>query len=281
MTNLDMLNMFEAVSVLFRASYQEPLWGKYCNHLRNSIDAVCIFFRGYAFEHQGRSPSYPPAAVKAIKKSEDNHDSPQDIWKNFGNSLRNKGLNKDINPLYHDDNSCNTNEMCIWCALGSENIVSASKEDLNKDQIKAAHDRLKRIRGVGNKIASLFLRDVAVNYNLTPIKDRWLLQPVDIWIRRIVQSLNNSSKMDNRVIAEWIVDRCKECNINPERCNQGMWYFAARIAGSDFELEQSLQDMNYARNLLKNHISVLKTSSSAAIELESQLNNWLFAELCG
>ncbi|UEC39383.1 MAG: hypothetical protein METHSR3v1_210002 [Methanothrix sp.] len=60
-----------------------------------------------------------------------------------------------------------------------------------------------------------------------------------------------------------------------------MWYFAARIAGSDFELEQSLQDMNYARNLLKNHISVLKTSSSAAIELESQLNNWLFAELCG
>ena len=122
MTNLDMLNMFEAVSVLFRASYQEPLWGKYCSHLGNTIDAVCIFFRGYAFEHQGRSPSYPPAAVKAIKKSEDNHDSPQDIWKNFGNSLRNKGLNKDINPLYHDDNSCNTKEMCIWCALGSKNI---------------------------------------------------------------------------------------------------------------------------------------------------------------
>lgn len=43
MTNLDMLKMFEAVSVLFRASYQEPLWGKYCNHLDNSIDAGCIF----------------------------------------------------------------------------------------------------------------------------------------------------------------------------------------------------------------------------------------------
>ena len=68
MTNLDMLNMFEAVSVLFRASYQEPLWGKYCSHLGNTIDAVCIFFRGYAFEHQGRSPSYPPAAVKAVKQ---------------------------------------------------------------------------------------------------------------------------------------------------------------------------------------------------------------------
>ncbi len=122
MTNLDMLNMFEAVSVLFRASYQEPLWGKYCNHLRNSIDAVCIFFIGYAFEHQGRSPSYPPAAVKAIKESKANNDSPQEIWKIFGSFIHNKGLNKDINPLNHDDNSCNTKEMCIWCALGSKNV---------------------------------------------------------------------------------------------------------------------------------------------------------------
>lgn len=272
MTNLDMLKMFEAVSVLFRASYQEPLWGKYCNHLDNSIDAGCIFFGGYAFEHQGRSPSYSPAAIKAIKMSEDNHDSPQEIWKNFGSFLNNKGLNKDINPLYHDDNLCNTKEMCIWCALGSENIVSVSKEDLDFDKIKAAHDRLKRIRGVGNKIASLFLRDVAVNYNLTPVKDRWLLQPVDIWVRRIVQSLNESKEMDNKGIAEWIVVRCKECNINPEQCNQGMWYFAARIAGSDFELERSLQDMRYARILLEDHISDLKTSSLAAIELEMQLN---------
>ena len=94
MTNLDMLNMFEAVSVLFRASYQEPLWGKYCNHLRNSIDAVCIFFIGYAFEHQGRSPSYPPAAVKAIKESKANNDSPQEIWKIFGSFIHNKGLSE-------------------------------------------------------------------------------------------------------------------------------------------------------------------------------------------
>lgn len=51
-----------------------------------------------------------------------------------------------------------------------------------------------------------------------------------------------------------------------------MWYFAARIAGSDFELERSLQDMRYARILLEDHISDLKTSSLAAIELEMQLN---------
>lgn len=268
-----MLKMFEDVSVLFRVSYQEPLWERYCNHLENFIDAECIFFGGYAFEHQGRSPSYSPAAIEAITMPRDVQDSPQKIWNKFRSLLNDKGLNKKINPLHHDDNLCNTKEMCIWCALGSENIVSVSKQDLNKDRIKAAHDRLKRIRGVGNKIASLFLRDVAANYNLTPVKDRWLLQPVDVWVRRIVQSLSESREMDNKGIAEWIVDRCKECDINPEQCNQGMWYFAARIAGSDFKLEKSLQDMHYARTLLEDHISVLKASSSAAVELESQLIN--------
>lgn len=282
MNDYKILKLFENTSVLFQAFYQEPLWNKYGDHLENSIDAARIFLEGYAFEHQGRSIAFPHAAIEIIKKLEktQNEDDFQlTVWNDFSNLLENRRLNCRINPLYHRcwkncrlhaTNSCD----CIWCILNSENIVAISIQDLKKGQTKNAFERLRKIRGVGSKISSLFLRDITIKYNLAnsiPVEDRWLLQPIDIWVQRIVQSLNIPKEKDSKKIAEWIVDCCNEHNIDPEQCNQGMWYFAARIAGSKIRLDKSLQDMAYAETLLKEHITALKATVLVATELESKL----------
>ena len=51
-----------------------------------------------------------------------------------------------------------------------------------------------RIRGVGRKIASFFLRDTALRYQIEPATDRHLLQPGDLWIRRFVECWMTNSR---------------------------------------------------------------------------------------
>jgi hypothetical protein len=67
--------------------------------------------------------------------------------------------------------------------------------------------------------------------------------------------------MNNEEVAKWIVDNCGQ----PECCNQGIWYFGARIAGSDYTLRKSILDMNYAKRISEDHIAIFKTLSSRAI----------------
>ena len=258
----EILRIFETATLFFRKRYLELCWGKY--NIDDPVEAASIFLEGYAFEHQGRNPSFSPAAIEAIKMSEgakDSDDFPLTVWANFCKLLNNKGLANKTNPLCHPLCHPMKSEKCIWCALDSKNIVLSSMQDLKAGQIQDARERLKKIRGVGNKIASLFLRDLAMRYNLDlkNTQDRWLLQPIDVWVSRIVQSLNDDSKMNNEKVAKWVVANSNEMGINPEQCNQGMWYFGARIAESDFKLHKSLQNIDYAKEIFEEHVAVLKT----------------------
>ena len=86
-----------------------------------------------------------------------------------------------------------------------------------------------------------------INFNLAPKKDdRWFLQPIDLWVRRIVQSLNHDPEISDQKIANWIVETSEKVGINPELCNQGIWYFGAKVAESDFILQKSLHNIDYA-----------------------------------
>jgi hypothetical protein len=278
----EMLKLFADFSVVFKNFFQDPSWNKYENTLKDHLDAASLFVGAYGFEHQGRSPSYSPASIEAIKLSKgfgDSPDFPSIVWKNFSDSLPGKKLNPHLNPLYHILDQTNTNSLChryastnscrcIWCALEeSENLVLISKQDLEAGNIKDAWERLKRIRGVKGKIASLFLRDVAIWYGLTLGNDdnRWLLQPIDIWVRRVVTLLQKEEISDEQ-IARWIVENCKK----PEHCNQGIWYFGAKIVGSDFGLNRAMINIDHVKDHLREHIAVLKTTSSAAMKFESE-----------
>jgi hypothetical protein len=205
-------------------------------------------------------------------------DFPLVVWHNFSNLLNDNGLNRKLNPLYpryplyHPTNSCN----CIWCVLNGDNIIAISKQALRDGQTKNIWEKLKRIQGVGPKIASLFLRDVAIWYTLPPREDdngrfphkdddRWLLQPIDIWVRRIVVDLNKqymNKNMKNEEIAKWIVKNCNE----PEFCNQGMWYFGARIAKTEFQLENYLKN---PQTSIEEHINSLKANAQTVLELKN------------
>jgi hypothetical protein len=253
------LSFFVPISRLFQARFQNPHWDKYPGAEKDEVEAMCLFLGGYAFERQGSNPSYAHAAVTAIEEARI-HPGPhlkQTVWDKFSGFLQGQKLNWKINPLgQRDGEGCN----CVWCVFDGESLISAAKQSLLNEQAKAIWERLQRIRGVGPKIASLFLRDLAVRYGLAPKKDRHLLQPVDVWVRRTVQRLANNNGMGAEEIAEWIVDQCGE----PELANQGIWYFGAQIAQSEFRLFNALIDQEYAKVLVEDHLRTLEATVAVA-----------------
>ena len=111
------------------------------------------------------------------------------------------------------------------------------------------------------KIASLFLRDVAYRYGTFPSTFRWLLQPIDTWVRPSAMLLGAAG--DDVAVAKFIVEMAETGSHEPERVNQGMWYFGAEIARSEYRLEQTLSNLNQAETLLKRHLDSLFQAANA------------------
>lgn len=257
------LALFVELSILYRARFQNRLWSKYSRSDEDRIAAACLFLEGYAFERQGRDPAYAEAAVAAIEKAIAKDQTEQGCY--IGQTVRNEFLNLlttrkpnlKLNPLDHrEERGCN----CLWCAFYGENIIAIAKESLVNGEVKPFWERLQRIRGIGPKIASLFLRDVAVRYGLAPGTDRHLLQPIDVWVRRTVRCMAKRDMLTDEDVARWIVDNCEES----ELANQGIWYFGSQIAQSEFRLRRALENERYACAAVREHIATLEATVEAA-----------------
>ncbi|HIJ53155.1 MAG TPA: hypothetical protein HPP66_08385 [Planctomycetes bacterium] len=290
---------FEQVSCFYKQGMLLS-WKKYPNHTTDIWDSLAIFLEEYAFERQGRKPDYFHAAVDALlyyKKGNgdlNQNDAADKIWNHFSNSINGHKLNHQNNPLCPRRTSYQRKEKTYKTSkLSVIQIVSNNKDIQNKSfttylqhkivedkDIKSVFYLLKSIQGVGEKIASFFLRDLAhiMEIDLSETQNRHLLQPIDIWVARTVilldenefsklkgkikngRSLNNKDKVK---LAEWIVRQSEGNAANPELVNMGIWYFCSRIATSGYRLNrvlENLNDLRRAKSLADKHVMWIKNA---------------------
>lgn len=264
---------------LYRARFLEP-GRRACPNLETDPwDSLKFFLTGYAFERQGRAQDYLPIAGDVVDECRAlplSKGSAQQIWRAFCGRLGNVGANHALNPLcpsrqkyqrrYKGEirNSVTRQPSAVELVaneLGGECIVAWAKGLIAEEQVRKAFDTLLRINGVSGKIASFFLRDVAVMHDLAPTQDRHLLQPVDIWIRLVARELSGDGKLDDHGCAVYIVnDTCQ-----PETVNQGIWYFCAHVCGSSqYEVNKSLASLEYMQKLVTMHLKQLVEASEAS-----------------
>jgi len=264
--NQQWLQLFEQISCFYRQMLLLPNWGKYPNHSRDIWDSLAIFLGEYAFERQGRHPDYFHAAVDALFwcKQENNgnltHNVISDIWQRFSKLLKNHKLNKKNNPLYPNiepDNKRFSKEPSVIEVVINRNITPSFTTYLQNQinqggNIQNAFNLLKSIRGVGDKVASLYLRDLVdiMNISLNNMQDRFLLQPIDIWVKRTVNNLAANQNMNKEEVAEWVVKTATGYNINPECVNMGIWFFCSQVVKSEYKLNMALADFNSAQKLV-------------------------------
>jgi len=253
---------------------------------RDPWASLRFFLLGYAYEHQGRAADYPAAAEDTvIEFSGDllNSNVADRFWKRFSARLAEAGrngqqaLNFANNPLCpkgfkfrhrrkgssYERATSKESVLEVLGSLGNRCITSRARDLIHNGEVLKAHTQLRRIGGIGPKIASLFLRDISTLYDLQPLpQDREYLQPVDIWIRRVVRNCAADNKFSDEKCRAYVITHCSD---QPERANQGIWYFCARVASSsNYRVNECLQDSRQWQRAVERHLVDIENAAMAA-----------------
>jgi hypothetical protein len=107
----------------------------------------------------------------------------------------------------------------------NKNIVDYSIEMINNGRAGELYDELNEITGIGQKTSSLFLRDLALLFDLKVSEDdAKYMQPIDAWIKRGMVSLFGV-RIGEDVIAdkEKIAELCKTAD-DSVKFTAGLWF---------------------------------------------------------
>jgi len=202
--------------------------------LDSPIDAL-LYFTRYAHERAGRNPRFPVYHRIAIKKACGtgldimSPAFPTSVWQTFERQTpydERKGRHKTNEKLTQGP----VMEVLVSLQKSREpNLIAL----LRRMSLKEAHKWLTDINGIGNKVASLFLRDIWYfigEWPNTPPTDRKFLQPVDVWVRSLSErAFQGAWPRADLAFAEQIVNRCKSVGIDPIEFNKGAWFVGSHF----------------------------------------------------
>jgi hypothetical protein len=245
------------------------------------------FFLDRAFEHQGTSADFSEIARLTVKETlrgdldfanrGEVRKAAKSVWQRFceiGGFDREtgKGANGRLNPLFLNGVPFRENalEVCATLKDFGGNLYKMALAELRAARVDEAHSKLKSIRGVADKIASLFLRDVAIENEpdlAAGVVSHRRLQPVDRWVERAVGILEPQG-ITGRSTAEACVEIARAAETSPLLVNAGAWYLGAQIANGTFLFRQALSGTSRFQEVVVSHAIDLRT--------EGQLLRFLF-----
>lgn len=222
----------------------DPALSSVLDACESSLAVVRAFLGHYAFSRRGAvGESYAQIAVQALQNLYASQEAferalrapePPSMWeamlaecerrKKKPNEQLNRwmldGLLALVHAIYHQD--------------GVGNLFHWTRDRvIQTEQVHTVFDAIVDIRGVGPKIASLLLRDLAWLYRLeeriAPV-DRLLLQPIDGWTRRIADLL--SEEVSSETTPDWVIagklsKLARRCGVSGVALNMGIQYFGA------------------------------------------------------
>lgn len=136
---------------------------------------------------------------------------------------------------FYKKNICLQNDTDLLMVLDTLNFMSISSDKTNlykyfddlikKDQIDIAYSNLNKLSGVGDKISTFFLRDMAImnNYNLAENQAKYIF-PVDTWVAQITSLLADKHFSPERPneIKEYFIKNYPEKNL--PLIAAGIWF---------------------------------------------------------
>jgi len=268
----------EQKAIAKRLSYGANLFRSYfyrdtsfVEQFEDNYQALVCFFRHYAYERQGAAPAYSKIALKVLKNKFDH--SPRslalvdavEVWKDYQEIARkefnNLKVNKTHNPMRSDSGLIR-----VMANIHIVNLATHVKSLIQNKQTTEAHKLVTSIRGIGTKIASLYLRDIAYLGKLPEkeIEDQHYLQPVDTWIEQTLSIIfRNAKPKALKKRQEIIVTLCDAAKVSPISFSQGAWMLGSQVAG-DYATFQQLATGQNARAIIEEHVRERKRYVSDA-----------------
>jgi len=147
-------------------------------------------------------------------------------WNRLSDFLLTNGLNN------KGDRKMVISTLEFICDLGppfSYNIAKFCKKKIEEGRLSEVYTRIIGIDFIGDKLASLFLRDLVVLYDLNVKNEDFdFLQPVDTWVKQVAIMIGLiEEKASFTAVKKAIIDSCLACGISPIEFNMGAWYVGA------------------------------------------------------
>lgn len=223
-------------------------------------DSLLIFYSQYAFVKRGKDRlTLSRAAASALKRAA----SPENYQEllNEPNGLR----LWDCFLAACSDMQCKSSEDLNRGVI--QGMLELSQEIFREDgvgsltqwivqtatsthRIEPLFDRIVDIRGIGPKVASTFLRDMALIFELEPgieKVDRLYLQPIDRWVRafacKLVPELGDSHSAPDWVIAGKIARLSRMVEVQGARLNIGCTAFGLSDVHDPSQIDQAIESL--------------------------------------
>lgn len=210
--------------------------------LVNDSYGAMIFYIGYVHERQGSNPRFPLYHREALRRGLNRKefddvllsdvDFPKRVWKCFLSFTQPKPNKKITEGVVYEilEKMRNEQQSNLISLLRSKSLLNAFKW-------------LRSVRGIGPKLAALFLRDIwcFIGEWENTLKDNWYcLQPTDAWIKfwsekcwpdaEWTSNIKLNSDSAKIRFAKNLTSECFRCKIDPVSFNKGAWF-----VGSHFE----------------------------------------------
>ena len=218
------------------------------------------FLTHYAFERQGRSPHYSTAAVKALGLYDGKfrgEDFEERIWQDFllrgGYSSDAVGANPKNSPLYPANSMCDSVTGFITSLEEYDfNLVKWASALAKSGDIEIAWHKLDSIRGIANKIAALFLRDVVDAFEIDENKvgKKVYLHPIDVWTKRGANALAEFSSKKPKSYwecADLLIEVSEYANVRSTLTNCGLWFLGAQLVHDPIQFHNLLLSVEELR----------------------------------
>ena len=247
------------------------------NQFRDSYQALVRFVRGYAYERQGAAAAYKLIAEKSIEKvlcnrvRSINLEISEKVWRTYREiaktEFNNLSVNATHNPLKSDKGI-----LTMMAKEQIKNLAVFVRDMIQNGNTKKVHRLMVNVRGIGTKIASLYMRDIAYlgDLNELKIKDSHYLQPIDTWIEQCLSIILEDVPKKPEEKQRKIVELCKEANVSQTAFNQGAWVIGSQIAGNFGFFREILKGRN-AKLIIKRHI---KKREEYVSVMKQFLRNW-------
>jgi hypothetical protein len=113
--------------------------------------------------------------------------------------------------------------------INDRNIINYSISKIKNGKVADHFEELQKIRSIGPKCSSFYLRDLSCIYSLDTkmVKaDLICLQPIDVWVKRValVAEIINKDEKNDELIRNNIVEACLNSGVSAIKFNQGAWY---------------------------------------------------------
>ncbi len=208
--------------------------------------ALGIFFEHYAFERGGAPSNWGRIARKAVEDYPDSGDLgalPAHAWNQFTSQV--SAPNEKSNPLAISYPRLPATRFISTLLEDDHNIIRWAVRRMSSGDAVASHKDLQAITGIGPKIASLFLRDVVTSHQVSEARldDRRAIMPVDVWVRRAVESIAHEPDLVNEDdVQNAALEIADRLGIGIATLDTGLWVLGARFARSKLKLKQLLAD---------------------------------------